>query len=230
MRYLNNMLKKQNKQDNYNFGKTSLTQNYNKGFINGYNNVNIKDDKRESIESDIQKQKVMNFKKYNRLINPALNLSTNNKNNENIKLIIVGNGDKKYKKHLIKLIKKLKLKNQIIFKENLNNHERNKLMQKALAIIVTSVREGWGLIVTEANANGTIAITYNTDGLRDANTNETGIIAKDNSPRELAKLMKLIINNPDIRKEKEIQALRFASKHGDWEGNADKLEEWLKIK
>ena len=42
------------------------------------------------------------------------------------------------------------------------------LMQRASVLVSTSVKEGWGLIVTEANSVGTPAIVYDVDGLRSA--------------------------------------------------------------
>jgi glycosyltransferase involved in cell wall biosynthesis len=52
---------------------------------------------------------------------------------------------------------------------------------------MTSVREGWGLVVTEANALGTPAVVYDAPGLRDSTRDgETGLVCKENSPRALA--------------------------------------------
>ncbi|MDD4353356.1 MAG: glycosyltransferase, partial [Candidatus Nanoarchaeia archaeon] len=95
-------------------------------------------------------------------------------------------------------------------------------------ILVTSVKEGWGLIVTEANANGTIAITYNIDGLRDANNNSIGFITQKNIPESLAEYIEMIINNPKIRKQKEAKALEFARQHSDGDKNCKELEQWIK--
>jgi glycosyltransferase involved in cell wall biosynthesis len=41
-------------------------------------------------------------------------------------------------------------------------------MRRASVLIATSVKEGWGLIVTEANSMATPAIVYDADGLRSA--------------------------------------------------------------
>lgn len=146
--------------------------------------------------------------------------------NKSTKLYVIGDGNEKYKKYLIKLASRLGIKDRVIFKGNVSDKERNELMRKALAILVTSVREGWGLIVTEANANGTIAITYNIEGLRDANKH--GIITKKNNPRELAKEIDDLIENKNIRKEKEIKVLKFAKEHANWDKNVRRVERWLK--
>lgn len=49
-----------------------------------------------------------------------------------------------------------------------SENQRLSLMQEAGVIVVTSIKEGWGLIVTEANSQGTPAIAYDVDGLRDS--------------------------------------------------------------
>lgn len=46
--------------------------------------------------------------------------------------------------------------------------EKLDLMRRASVLVSTSVKEGWGLIVTEANSMGTPAIVYDVDGLRSA--------------------------------------------------------------
>ena len=47
-------------------------------------------------------------------------------------------------------------------------HERDERMGRAHALVVTSVREGWGLVVSEAAAQGTGAIAYAVPGLIDS--------------------------------------------------------------
>ena len=148
--------------------------------------------------------------------------------NKSTKLYIIGDGYDKYKNYLKKLTNNLDLNKQIIFTGKINNKERNKLIQKATAILVTSVKEGWGLIVTEANANGTVAITYNADGLRDAN--KTGFITKENNPEELARLMNFFLGDKNLLREKSEDSLRFAREHCDWDNNTWRLEEWITTK
>lgn len=49
-----------------------------------------------------------------------------------------------------------------------SNQEKYRLMARAHLLLVPGVREGWGLVVIEANAMGTPAIGYNIPGLRDS--------------------------------------------------------------
>ena len=102
----------------------------------------------------------------------------------NLKLWIVGNGDAAYKSSLYKVAKE---EAGIKFFHNLNNKDKLRLMSLAHLIVVASVREGWGLIVTEANAMGTPALTYDVPGLRDSNKDGlTGFVCKENNPKCLS--------------------------------------------
>jgi glycosyltransferase involved in cell wall biosynthesis len=59
-------------------------------------------------------------------------------------------------------------------------------MGRAHLLLVTSVREGWGLVVTEANACGTPAVAYDVPGLRDSVLDgRTGILTEP-KPQALA--------------------------------------------
>ena len=59
-------------------------------------------------------------------------------------------------------------------------------MGEAHLLVATSIREGWGLVVTEANSVGTPAVTYDVHGLRDSVRNgETGLLT-DATPEALA--------------------------------------------
>jgi len=59
-------------------------------------------------------------------------------------------------------------------------------MRRSHLIGVTSVKEGWGLIVTEANSQGTPAVAYDVHGLRDSVRHKQSGIITDPNPRSLA--------------------------------------------
>lgn len=105
-----------------------------------------------------------------------------------LKLVIAGGIEDKYGEKLLKTIEKSPLKNSISYLGKVSEEKKVELMQKSYLICVTSIKEGWGIIVTEANSQGTPAIVYNVDGLRDAvKHGKTGIVCKRNSPEALAK-------------------------------------------
>jgi glycosyltransferase involved in cell wall biosynthesis len=59
-------------------------------------------------------------------------------------------------------------------------------MRRAHCLLVPSVREGWGLVVIEANSVGTPAIAYDVSGLRDSvQDGVTGRLASAGQPEDL---------------------------------------------
>lgn len=105
-----------------------------------------------------------------------------------LKFVIAGSLVGEYGKHFLERIKNSTFKSNIIYLGTVSEARKKELMQKSHIILVTSVKEGWGLVVTEAASQGTPAIVYNVDGLRDSVKDaKTGIICKENTPENLAK-------------------------------------------
>lgn len=71
------------------------------------------------------------------------------------------------------------------FLGRLSECEKSKRLALAHLLIVTSVREGWGMVVTEAALLGTAAVGYNVDGLRDSLSAHGGMVVNPN-PMSLA--------------------------------------------
>lgn len=102
-------------------------------------------------------------------------------------------------------------KNSIQFLGRVSKEKKTELMQKSHLIAVTSVKEGWGLIVTEANSQGTPAVVYNIDGLRDSvKNNETGIIATKNTPQGLAEATISLLSDREKYAKMRINAWQWS--------------------
>jgi glycosyltransferase involved in cell wall biosynthesis len=88
---------------------------------------------------------------------------------------------------------------------HVSSHDKIALMRQCHVILVTSVKEGWGLIVTEANSQGTPAVVYNVDGLRDSvRHGETGICCSRNTPESLASaVVQLLTNQSEYSRVRE---------------------------
>lgn len=94
--------------------------------------------------------------------------------------------------------------------------QKLELMQKSSVLCATSVKEGWGLIVTEANSMGTPAIVYNVDGLRDSAKSGGNWIVEENPEALAARLedtYKLFVENPKEYKEKCSEVLEKSRQH-----------------
>ena len=144
--------------------------------------------------------------------------------NNETKLYIIGDGDESYKLSLKRLASELKLDGRVIFTGQIDLKERNKIMSKCIALLGTSVREGWGLIVTEANANGTVAITYDVPGLRDSN--KTGFLCEKNEPEIVVKYMELLLNDENLMLEKSKEGVMSIVEHNNLDDNVEVFERW----
>lgn len=80
---------------------------------------------------------------------------------------IVGKGNDDYVKKLNKLVDELNLSSSVHFFGFVSEKRKIELYKKAHFLIHTSVREGFGLVVIEANSQGTPVLAYDTPGLID---------------------------------------------------------------
>lgn len=151
----------------------------------------------------------------------------------NARLAIVGNGPEEGALQL--LVDKLGLEKNVFF-VNKNNFFINKdvrdlklkIMQKSWALLLPSVKEGWGMVVTEAAACGTPAIVSNVTGLRDSVLHDkTGIILSQNpTPQELSKAMLRIIEDASLRERLGKGAIAWSKKFS-WERSYETFKKLL---
>ena len=112
------------------------------------------------------------------------------------KLWIVGDGDAHYRHALVNLVKRLRLTYAVTFFGQVSETEKQRCMQRAHAILVPSVREGWGLIVSEAHSLGTPAIVYPVPGLVDSTEHQiTGLVCDRANPSALATQVAELLQN-----------------------------------
>lgn len=148
------------------------------------------------------------------------------------KLYLIGYG--REEENLRKQIKKLNLtknvfivsKNNFFLKSDMRD-EKVRLMQKAWALLLPSVKEGWGMVVTEAAACGTPSIVSNVTGLKDSVLdNKTGIILSNNpSPKEIGNAMIFLIEN---RQRKDFYKNSIAwAKNFSWTKSFDVFSKYL---
>lgn len=140
-------------------------------------------------------------------------------------LTIVGSGENKTE--LERLTASLKLQNSVRFTGLLNEEEKNAELRRAHFLVHTSLREGWGLNVIEANAMGTPAAVYPVGGLVDSTVpGETGIISSVETPESLAGALADIIKKPELYARYRSQAWE-RSKTFSWPSILPQVVTWL---
>jgi len=87
---------------------------------------------------------------------------------------------------------------RIRFAGRLSEDEKDAALRQAHFLVHTSLREGWGLNVIEANAMGTPAIVYPVGGLVDSTLHdETGIVTRAETPESLADAVAALLKSPE---------------------------------
>jgi len=113
-----------------------------------------------------------------------------------VQLAIVGTGETE--KSLHELAGSLGVADKIEFTGRLDEQKKDGQLQRAHFLVHTSVREGWGLNVIEANAMGTPAIVYPVGGLVDSTVdNETGLVTHAETPTAVADVIESILRTPE---------------------------------
>jgi glycosyltransferase involved in cell wall biosynthesis len=134
-----------------------------------------------------------------------------------LRLILAGDTAGDYGRAVLDYIARSEYSADIECLGRVSKDKKIELMQRSHLMAVTSVKEGWGLIVTEANSQGTPAVGYDVDGLRDSiHDNVTGMLAHENSPAGLAKIIVEVLSN--------VESLRLISR-ASWSMSADNTYE-----
>jgi glycosyltransferase involved in cell wall biosynthesis len=111
-----------------------------------------------------------------------------------LELVLAGSAEGRYGAKILAHIKNSRYASSVKYLGKVSKEKKIELMQRSQLIAAASVKEGWGLIVTEAASQGTPAVVYNVDGLRDSVRNgKTGIVCEANTPENMAEnIVKLL--------------------------------------
>ena len=142
-----------------------------------------------------------------------------------VKLWVVGRGDSSYINELMGFIEKLGLADNVSFFGYVDEKTKMDLLSRSHLLVLPSVREGWGLVVTEANSVGTPCVGYDVAGLRDSVVNGvTGLLVKSQDVRGLANAIIRVLEDEELRLRLSRNALEY-TKGFSWDRSA---EEFLK--
>jgi glycosyltransferase involved in cell wall biosynthesis len=118
----------------------------------------------------------------------------------------------------------------IRFMGQLSEEQKNAELRCAHLLLHTSMREGWGLNVIEANAMGTPAVVYPVGGLVDSTIhNETGIVSPVETPQSLAECLVQLIKSPQKYERLRKNAWERAKKL-QWNVVRPPVCDWLESK
>ena len=128
-----------------------------------------------------------------------------------IKLAVVGR-DYGYKGELEKLRDKLNLQDKVIFAGSVPEKELIELYRRADIFILPSRMEGFGIVLLEAMASGTLCIAYSIPSVRKViKNNENGVLVKNE--KELQDKLLYYLGNIEEKRRIEANALKYVEKY-----------------
>jgi len=137
------------------------------------------------------------------------------KKHPDVKLLFAGSGPEEAK--MKKKATEWGLADRVEILGQVSEDEKIGLMNKALGLLQTSYKEGWGLTVIEAAACGTASVASNVSGLCDSvKDKETGLLFKAGNAKDCAEKMEALYENPILRAGMESEAKSYAASF-DWE-------------
>jgi glycosyltransferase involved in cell wall biosynthesis len=140
------------------------------------------------------------------------------------KLYIVGRGESK--ESLESLVSELGLNNNVKFFGFVSEKKKLELLQNSWVFVTPSYKEGWGIVVLEANACGVPAISFNVSGLKSSIVNnKTGYLVE--TEEDMLKKIITLIKDKKLRTKMSKQSIEW-SKNFDWNKTTNKFIDVIK--
>lgn len=153
----------------------------------------------------------------------------------NTKLWILGKRNEEYiEKNLMPICQKYGLTwgteeddSDIISWGFVSEEKKLELLSRSKALLFPSIREGWGIPITEAANVGTPSIVFDSPGIRDAvNFGQAGYLCKANTSEGLYEQLVACVQEEEQYTLKRKQAYEF-SKTFVWENTGKKADEFI---
>lgn len=117
-----------------------------------------------------------------------------------VRLAIVGSGSDAALKELQKHAEHTGIRDCVTFHGRKSDQERDDILSSLDLLALASMREGWGLVVSEAARFGVPSVVYPVPGLVDSvQDGHTGIVVSRQAPEELAIAICRVVQNRVLR-------------------------------
>jgi len=149
------------------------------------------------------------------------------KKRKDLRLVITGKDEEGYKSRIVRLIRKLRLQDKVIFTDMLLGREKLKVYAGSDIFVLASHSENFGMSAIEAMASGlAVVISDNVGIYRDVEENDAGIIAKTSAKSIYNGIMKLL-EDEGLRKKISQNGKSFVREFYSIDKVADKMIEEL---
>jgi glycosyltransferase involved in cell wall biosynthesis len=130
------------------------------------------------------------------------------------RLVIVGKGTEAYVRSLHRLAASLDLDGKVEFTGRVSDQERDTIMASLDCLVMASLREGWGLVVSEAARFNVPCVAYDVPGLRDSiEDGISGKLVPNSDWRSLGNALASIVSDPVMRNRLGAQAAIALSRY-----------------
>jgi glycosyltransferase involved in cell wall biosynthesis len=138
-----------------------------------------------------------------------------------LQVVIVGGGDDRPR--LEALAARLDLRDAVRFTGFIPEDEKIEWYRRAAVLVENSVKEGWGLIVMEANGCGTPVVVADSPGLRDSSRDGVnGLVYPYGDVGALAGKLEQLLSDEPLRQKLGRQAIDWA-RQWTWDKAADDM-------
>jgi glycosyltransferase involved in cell wall biosynthesis len=144
--------------------------------------------------------------------------------NNNVKTPYKINLVGKYDNSLIKQITTLGLEDKINLYGLLNRTEFIEILKSSDLLVVPSLYEEWGCVVTEALSLGIPVVAFDTKPFNGIITKEIGILSPPRDSVGLSNSISTLIDNSKLRTQMSFSARQYAEKNYDYEVLIKKVE------
>jgi len=144
------------------------------------------------------------------------------KKNENVKLMLVGDGEER--EELESLVEELDLKECVKFIGRVQNEEIPQYMAASDVFVLPSLSEGFPVVTLEAMASGLAIIATSVGGLPEiVEDGENGFLVEPKNPKEIAKKVLLILGSDELRENISKKNKEKVKEYG-WECVIEQVE------
>lgn len=133
------------------------------------------------------------------------------------RMIIIGSGKVEYIEQLKKLVRTLRLDKYVQFTGYISEAKKILYLRSSHFLLHTSLREGFGLVIHEANSQGTPAVVYDAPGLKDVlKQNINGLNFAKSQKNELVNEIIHLYLNKQLYEKLAVTSIEY-SKNFLWE-------------
>ncbi len=165
------------------------------------------------------------LKKYKRIDLIILALAELKDRGVACRLIVAGKGD--HRDALEHQCEELGISDMVVFPGFVSEEEKLRLLRSSWLHVLTSPKEGWGIIIIEAAACGTPSVASDSPGLRDSVIDgRTGVLVPHGAPQVLADVLQRLLKDHQTLEAMGHEARAFAEGFA-WDDSADSMEAML---